>query len=316
MPNPDFADTFICRLPQYGLLSVQSADNLKFLQGQLTCDVREVSAETWRYGALCTNKGRMISNFLLLQAATQQHLLRLPRSTLATTGEVLKKFAPFYKGTIQDVSAEYMPIGIAGPQSAARVAEVFSVSLPAGHQLDIGSAAIVIKLDEQRYECWVKTSHAETCWKQLAERARCAGETSWDLLNIRAGLGEVREATVEAWTPHMLNLQAIGAVNFKKGCYTGQEIVARTEYRGQQKRAMYRIAGSGNVPAAGSLLMDNDTNAGEIVIASALDAEHWEALAVISDPHPGNPLLCEQGAVQWLTLPYSFRKTATASTQL
>ncbi len=312
MPNTSPA-TFVYRLPHYGLLSVSSADNLKFLQGQVTCDVREVSAEQWRYGALCTNKGRMISNFLLAQLSPQQHVLRLHRSTLESVQDTLKKFAPFYKGVLADVTADYVLLGIAGKDSESLVQSVFSVPSSWINTVATSELGCVIKLDQERYECWVKADKADTCWDKLISSVASLSEQDWDLLNIRAGLGEVRQETIEAWTPHMLNLQVVGAVNFKKGCYTGQEIVARTEYRGQQKRAMYRVQGQGMIPKPGTTIMDGEHSAGEIVMASSCGDRHWEALAVIGDSHLENPLFCQQESIQLLNLPYSLHRKKSAS---
>lgn len=301
MTNPAQHDTHICPLPQYGLLSIASADNLKFLQGQFTCDLREVTAEQWRYGALCTNKGRMVSNFVLAEAAKNHHLLRLQRSTLTAVQETLKKFAPFYKGTLHDATLDYQLIGINGPDSASRVKALFG-QLPAGNgHVVCNDTGLLLQLSESRFECWLRAA--------LPAPQTNSAATHWDLLNIRAGLGEVCGTTIEEWTPHMLNLQLTGAVNFKKGCYTGQEIVARTEYRGHQKRAMYRISGEGAVPSPAEKILDGTQEAGEIVM-SAPTGTGWEALAVLGDGHLEKPLTCGNRSIAVLTLPYPIKKSA------
>lgn len=305
MPNITPADITTCRLTQYGLLSVNSADNLKFLQGQFTCDVREVSGQQWRYGALCTSKGRMISNFLLTAPTADQHILRLAISTLDAVNATLKKFAPFYKGTLTDITSEYALIGLAGPSCAEFIREVFAATPTEPNGMAVTEDAVIIRLDSQRYECWIKSSRFDLYREKLAAGSTEKNEHFWDLLNIRSGLGEVRGPTIEEWTPHMLNLQAVGAINFKKGCYTGQEIVARTEYRGQQKRAMYRIQGSGFAPDEGVAIQDGEQSAGEIVMASASDDSQWEALAVINEQHLDKTLRCQQSTVQLLDLPYT-----------
>jgi folate-binding protein YgfZ len=302
----------ICQLASAGLLSVASNDNLKFLQGQLTCDLKEVSAEQWRYGALCTNKGRMISNFLLAQTAPNRHLLRMHRSTIEAVETTLKKFAPFYKGTVQDQSADYIIVGIAADAETALdgfVQGIFSTHLSGINAVKTTEQFTLVKLDKHRYECWINKNAADSYWQKSIAAASVTDETQWELLNIRAGLGEVRKATIEEWTPHMLNLQAVGAISFKKGCYTGQEIVARTEYRGQQKRAMYHISGTGAVPATATAL-----TGGEIVMAQATSADKWEALAVLSDKDLEHTTLsCAGYPVQILDLPYAIRKTISAT---
>lgn len=313
MPNIAPSNITFCPLTQYGLLSVSSADNLKFLQGQFTCDVREVSAQQWRYGALCTSKGRMIGNFLLAAPTAGQHVLRLPLSTLEAVSATLKKFAPFYKGTLATITADYVLVGLTGKSCTELLREVFAAVPTESNGIVVTDHAVILRLEAQRYECWIKQSAFPACREKLLAGATEQAENIWDLLNIRSGLGEVRGSTLEEWTPHMLNLQAIGAVNFKKGCYTGQEIVARTEYRGQQKRAMYRIKGhhlqgSGSIPEAGANILDGEQVAGEIVMASPADDGHWEALAVINDQHLDKPLHYQQDVLQLLDLPYSLGK--------
>src|SRR5690606_18303251 len=167
-----------------------------------------------------------------------------PASTLDTVRATLSKFAPFYKGVISTVTPDYVLVGLAGATSNEVVRQIFATAPTESQDVAITENAIVIRIDEQRYECWINPSAFPACRDQLLATTTEQPASAWDLFNIRSGLGEVRGATIEEWTPHMLNLQAVGAVNFKKGCYTGQEIVARTEYRGQQKRAMYRVQGS------------------------------------------------------------------------
>lgn len=308
----------ISRLSQYGLLSVASNDNLKFLQGQLTCDLKEVTTEQWRYGALCTNKGRMISNFLLAQTAQNQHLLRMHVSTIEAVLNTLKKFAPFYKGVVTDVGTDYAIIGLVTTEAETDlenlIQTVFASYLPAATSTKTTEQYTLVKLDAHRYECWIKKEFSESIWQQLLSHATTVDESQWELVNIRAGLGEVRKATIEEWTPHMLNLQTVGAISFKKGCYTGQEIVARTEYRGIQKRAMYRITGTGDAPATSTVLMDGEHSGGEIVMAQATGKDQWEALAVLSDKDLENvTFTCAGSPVAILDLPYAIRKTISAT---
>ena len=304
----------VIRLASKGLLAISSNDNLKFLQGQLTCDLNEVTTAQWRYGALCTNKGRMISNFLLAQIAPNQHLLRMHSSTIEAVVNTLKKFAPFYKGTVSDSSADYQLIGITATNNTELdklVQDVFATQLPGANATATTEQFTLVKLDGHRYEAWIKKAFADHYWHKLTATATTVDESTWELLDIRAGLGDVRKATIEEWTPHMLNLQTVGAISFKKGCYTGQEIVARTEYRGQQKRAMYRISGKGETPATGEPLLEGEQSHGEIVSAQTTGKSEWEALAVLADKDLASMTLsCKGAAVNILDLPYPVRKTS------
>lgn len=306
MPNTS-DHSFFCALNAHTLLKVSSVDNLKFLQGQFTCDVREASNTQWRYGALCTSKGRVVGNFLLVQAAPNEHLLRLPLSTADAVAGTLGKFAPFYKGKVTRLDKDYRLFGLVGTKTLSALSPLFTAAPMAIGECAQTEAGILLRLDEQRHECWLKTSAADEVRLSLQAQLEERPASAWDLLSIRQGLAEVRGPTVEEWTPHMLNLQAVGAVNFKKGCYTGQEIVARTEYLGHQKRAMYRITGTGVPPADAAALLDGEQAAGEIVMSSVTDGG-WEALAVIGTSHLAKPLSCLGQPVQLLDLPYALQR--------
>jgi folate-binding protein YgfZ len=295
----------------HSLLQVQSVDNLKFLQGQFTCDLKEINLQQWRYGALCTHQGRVIANFLLLQVADNQHILRVSTGTLGALQDTLEKFAPFYRATLSNRVNDFVLLGLHGPQAAALVEQVFRQVPDVGNALQTASATVV-RLAEQRFECWIKNEALATLWPQLLAHATPTGCTFWQLLNIRAGLGEVRQPTIETWTPHMLNLQSIGAISFKKGCYTGQEIVARTEYRGHQKRAMYRVCGLGAAPEPAAPVMAGEHSAGEIVLASASGTQQWEGLAVLAETHLDRPLSCNHQPIQQLDLPYAVKTAQRA----
>ncbi len=308
--------TTVSVLQHHGLISIRSTDSLTFLQGQFTCDLQEVSQTQWRYGAHCTHKGRMIANFLLAQTGDNAHLLRLPASTIPALQASLSKFAPFYKGSVEDVSTNYQLLGIAGANADKVVEELFpganlSRTPDAGSDSDSNhnfafsnESGTVLRLAEKRYECWVATNVLEQTWTQLLEHAAATGPAWWDLLNIEAGLGEVQAQTVEEWTPHMLNLQIINAISFRKGCYTGQEIVARTHYKGQQKRAMYPVSGTGDLPQPGDAVLCETRNGGEIVMARQSSCEGWKALAVLSNKYLDETLTVNGQALQVLPLPY------------
>jgi folate-binding protein YgfZ len=300
--------TTVSVMMAHGLLQVQSTDNLKFLQGQFTCDVKEVTPQQWRYGALCTHQGRVIANFLLLQAADNQHILRVSTDTLGALQETLNKFAPFYRATLSNRVNDFVLLGLQGPQAAALTRQVFQQVPDVGNVVQtVTISATIVCLAEQRFECWIKNEALVGLWPQLVAQAKPTGCAYWQLLNIRAGLGEVRQSTIEAWTPHMLNLQSIGAISFKKGCYTGQEIVARTEYRGHQKRAMYRISGTGHAPDPAAPVMAGEHSAGEIVLASPSGEQQWEGLAVLAETHLDRPLSCNHQPIQQLNLPYAVK---------
>ena len=138
----------------------------------------------------------------------------------------------------------------------------------------------------------------------LAARPGADGRGDWSLALVRAGLAEIDVATSGLWIPQMLNLDRVDAISFRKGCYTGQEIVARTQHLGRIKRRMQRLRVPGAPPAPGTALAAGASKVGEVVLAAA-DGEHAELLAVISLDAPGEPLTLPDGRVgERATLPY------------
>jgi tRNA-modifying protein YgfZ len=147
-------------------------------------------------------------------------------------------------------------------------------------------AGLLLQRDEAGnwFECWLPIANAATFWQRCRMHCDAAGSEYWRRLTIDAELGEVSAATAELFIPQMLNYHLNGAVSFKKGCYTGQEIVARTHYRGQVKRHLQRATGTGAAPAAGSEVSDANGRAiGNVVDSVLADGGQVETLVVIND---------------------------------
>jgi hypothetical protein len=278
------------------LSSGQAGQTEKLLQGQLTCDVTRLGEETTIPGALCTPKGRMISNFMLARDSEGDFYMVMHRGLLAATADTLKKFAPFYKTEIDDVSDSMRVLGLCG-QFASRA-------------IDGDRGAILSAVSPDRSAAIVPASEAEALWQELVAEARPAGLPYWHLLDIRDGLGEVRPETREEFIPQMLNLQFADAISFKKGCYTGQEIVARMHYLGKLKRRMYRLGAAGQTPPpAGDpcQVPGSSGNAGHVVFAERADDDNLEMLAVLTPQAAASPELTVGDAtlaVKVLPLPY------------
>ena len=288
-PAATAKDCQLTALTHVGMLQVAGPDSEKFLQGQLTCDVTQLTTAITGLGAACTPQGRVYSSFRLVKATDTpelSYLLRLNADNLERTRDTLGKYAVFYKTQLLDVRDQYVGIGIWGGDAAACLATVFDeipetinevVSTDNGWLMRVPGA-------EPRYECWLHEAGAETLWPKLAETAHCRAPDAWVLEDIRAGLAEISAATAEAFIPHMLNYQKVDAISFEKGCYTGQEIVARTEYRGKAKRGLFRLEiDTAEALAPGSELQ-SPTHSGTInVIASAAAGpDRQEALAVMA----------------------------------
>lgn len=249
----------------------------------------------------------MVANFLLTQTREQEYLFRTHRETLAALQKSLGKYIVFSKAKLRDATDEFLLLGLQGPTAEETVSTWFGAAPTtrnATHHNDIGFVTRIS--NEPRFECWIAIDQAKHVWQTLAEKHTVTGPAFWHWLNIREGMGEIREPTIEEFIPQMLDLQRNDGISFTKGCYTGQEIVARMQYRGTLKKSLYRLSGAGAAPAPSTaLLLDSAEQAsGHIVMAESLADNHWEALAVIQHDAVELPLhLANNEPVSLLHLP-------------
>jgi len=298
---------FFCPLSHEGVLAVRGSDAAKFLQGQLTCNLNYLSDTQASLGARCTQKGRMQSSFrILLQG--DGVLLAMATELLEPQLADLKKYAVFSKSKLTDESAAWVRFGL---EDADQVLASLGLELPAEtDSVSRTDALIAIRVSPGRAELWAPVAQAQTLHSQLAVQLKEGDLNQWLLGQIRAGIGQVMPQTRELFIPQMLNLQAIGGVSFKKGCYTGQEIVARMQYLGKLKRRLYRLSlNASELPTPGTPLFSPTHNSaiGEVVIA-AQAGDVIELLAVLQaeaadsgDVHVGT---LEGPGLQLLDLPY------------
>lgn len=274
-------------LNEKGLLEIAGPDSAKFLQGQLTCNLQEISITTSRPGAHCTHKGRMVASFRLLQRDEHSYLFSLPTQTLQALQKSLGKYIVFSKAKLRDASDDYLQIGISGASATEIVREYFGVTDTQLHRQTISEngIAICVNASTPRYLCIVPADRAEQIWQKLSASAYLTDNHYWHWLDIRDGIGEVRAETIEEFIPQMLNLQQNDGISFTKGCYTGQEIVARMQYRGILKKSMYRIRGEGDSPTPNEpvIVPGEEQVIGHIVQSENISASRWEALAVIQN---------------------------------
>ncbi len=282
-------DALICPLVHLNLLSCAGPDSNKFLQGQLTCDLNQIKPDSSLLGAACTPGGRVYSSFRLLERTQQdsiQYLMRMRSDIIASTLESLSKYIVFFKSKMADISADWVGIGVIGNQCDAFLSEIFGGTPQKENQVVQNDTGMVIRVPgaKVRYECWVTQDSAQTCWEKLTQIALPAATNKWLLQDIEAGIAEIRSINREAYIPQMLNFQAIDAISFDKGCYTGQEIVARTQYRGKAKRIMVRaIVDNGPELLPGmELTRPGETqNIATLVEAAPLNSQQQEVLMVV-----------------------------------
>ncbi len=308
--------TTLSDIGDQGLLSLSGAHSAKFLQGQVTCDVNALSEKTSMPGAICNLKGRVTTSFRLLQARpdagdAEQIQMLMHRELVPSTIATLSKYAVFSKTTLLDRSGDYRQFGIAGPDASTALAALFNDIPKATNQATQSELATLIRIDGERFIVVVPQVNAETIWRKLAANTTAVGLPFWHLLNVRAGSAAIYPDTSGEFVPQMLNYQALGAVSFKKGCYTGQEIVARMQYLGKLKRRLYRLSVDAvDVCRPGAVIttVGSAQEVGQVVLAAASEATTQEILAVLTQEAAQQPQLAiadTPAAVTLLPLPYS-----------
>lgn len=265
-------------LAQLGMLSCTGDDARKFLHAQLTSDVDELVADRARFAGWCSAKGRLLAT-LLVVPQPQGFLLQVSRDLAPAVTKRLAMFILRAKVKLSDASDDWAQIGLWGSGAAERLAGL-GLPMPAGElALARSGDATVIQVAHQRYLMVVPAAQRE----RILGALNGAGSEAWSLEEIRAGRPLVMQATQDLFVPQMVNLERLGAVDFKKGCYPGQEIVARTQYRGVLKRRMVRArvkapAAPGNDLYAADL---PGQASGTVVNAAAATEGGSEILAVV-----------------------------------
>ncbi len=278
--------TIMVDLSHQSLIGFSGEDAQTFLQSQLSSDVNQVHAHQAQYGSYCTAKGRMLASFLLWQQ-NDCFLMSLPASLCPS---ILKRLALFVlraKVQLADCSDQWIRIGLAGSNAKQIVEEISSTKLVADQHLNVthNTRVNIISHTPNRFELVTTIENAPKLWEQLNKQAKPVGAACWDWLQIQSGIPVILPATQEQFLPQMVNLDALGGVSFKKGCYPGQEIVARTQYLGKLKRRMF-LANISTLEtvAAGDELFSVDMaeqSCGKIVNAALSPDGGYDVLAVI-----------------------------------
>ncbi|WIO75157.1 hypothetical protein QP938_04410 [Porticoccaceae bacterium LTM1] len=264
-------NSLLFALEDHAVITLTGGNGSQLLQGQVTCDIKTLNAENSLFGAHCTPKGRVIALFHIAQWTEDTIALITRKDQVETLLQSLGKFAPFFKTEIR-VNEEIKILGLSG-EVAGQLPELSApyknIPLPDGRQL------LLIDNDE-----------AQSFWEEMENKATTAGLPLWELMDIRAGLPKISTATIDSFVPQMINLQALDAISFKKGCYSGQEVVARMKYLGKLKKRMYRLSIAGNtIPTIGNAIyLPNQTQSiGTVVNAQQADENQIELLAVLTE---------------------------------
>ena len=266
----------------FGFMELAGARSVDFLQGQLTCDLRQASATHAVAGAWCTPKGRVICSLMAWPRQADSVLLRLHADLLQATAEQLAKYAALSR--VRITPAPVHCFGLLGPIDTLLQPMGLTAPLAAGDIQPVADGAL-LRCDAtgERHELWVQ-QEAATQWRDRLRAALPEGNMNdWRLALVRVGVVEVEAATRELFLPQMLGYDQDERVSFRKGCYTGQEIIARTHYKGGVKRHLHRLIGRGEPPPPGSALERDGQSAGTVVGSACSGEGRCDILAVLSD---------------------------------
>ena len=282
-------------LSHLSLLKLSGEDAINFLQGQVTNDVKQLDGSNSQYAGYCTPKGRLIALFLLHSHAGNL-FLQIDRRLTETITKRLRMYVLRSKVAIEDVSDTTVRMGISGPTAGAALDQLFTVLPAAAHELVANENGVLMRLPGAvpRYELVVEAERAEHVWNQLSQQLKPVGRSAWEWLEIQAGIPDIQPGAQEEFVPQMVNLDALGGINFKKGCYTGQEIVARTHYLGKVKRRtqLAHVASQQQPQPGDDVLGESGDPIGKIVRSAPAPTGGFDVLAELR-------LENLQSAVQW-----------------
>jgi hypothetical protein len=273
--------TIVADLSQLGVIAFRGDDTATFLQGQLTNDVRNLHADVAQWNGYCSPKGRLLGNFLMWRQG-EDFCLQLSGDILPSVLKRLSMFILRAKVQGRDASDETVRLVVAGRQAQAAVAAAMGKVPEAAMRSLACEAGQVIRVGDDKFVLSIAPERATAVWQVLRESATPVGAPLWDWLRLNAGIPMIVAATQEQFVPQMVNLEAIGGVSFQKGCYPGQEIVARSQYLGKLKRRMFLAhVDAPAVPGDNLYSADIEGQAtGTVVNAAPAPAGGFDVLAV------------------------------------
>jgi folate-binding protein YgfZ len=265
-------------LSDWGVIRAVGDDARSFLQGQLTQDVLGLDAGNARLAGYCSAKGRLLASFIGWRGAPDEVLLACSADLLAPTLKRLSMFVLRAKCKLTDVSASLALYGLAGDAATAWLGAEAPVSAWARREV---GAATVIRLPGAMLPAAAGAGRvARYLWVAPADLPAPAlpplDLDAWRWLEVHSGVARIVAATSEQFVPQMVNLELVGGVNFQKGCYPGQEVVARSQYRGTLKRRGF-VASADSALAAGAEVVHSDDPtqpAGRVALAASAFGHH------------------------------------------
>ncbi|MDN5871328.1 MAG: folate-binding protein [Nitrococcus sp.] len=307
----------ICALLDWGVIGARGADAAAFLHSQLSNDIKAMDAASSRLAAYCNPKGRALALLRALRA-DDGLLLLAHRPLIDSLIRRLRLFVLRSKVTLDDASEAIGVIGLHGAGVAQPLREIMGViPEPLGGVHSAGGVQLIrLGCTPDRFALAVPAGELAALWSRLTQTLPVVDMEAWQLTEIRAGMPTITPATQEAFVPQMLNLEPLQGISYQKGCYPGQEVIARMHYLGKIKRRMYRLRTQGEAtPSAGEAVRTGEggQEAGTVVCAAAADGGA-ELLAVLrTELADQGDLVLNGTPLQLLDLPYAFDTESSSS---
>ena len=273
----------VCDAGPLAVLAIAGPDAAVFLQGQLSNDVKALTPDVCQHTSFNSPKGRMLANFVLWKDGDADFRALLPEEIAEAVRKRLSMYVLRSKVTLTNASAETVRFGIGGPTAAAILGDALG-AVPAPFGVVRSGAITVLGLPGPRFIVVVPEAAAEASRETLVRHATPAPYSVWQWLTVRAGVPVVTAATQDAFVAQTANWDALSGLDFHKGCYTGQEIIARMQYLGRQKERLYAFHAATADIAAGTRLYAatfGEQPCGTVVNAASAPGGGADLLAVV-----------------------------------
>lgn len=278
-----------------GVLKVWGSDAKRFLQGQLSCDMEAISPHQGHLAVHCDPQGRVIAT-LLIYEREQEYFLLIPMDTLTATKTSLSRYALFSQVTLTDMSNEntYVRIGFWGNEAYDYLKKYCDAVPQVQYGVCSGKDYTIMSLPglKERFLIVGSLSWMKNLWCKLSKQATPVSTMAWILEDIRLGIPHIPSYYTKTFTPHALNFHLINGISFTKGCYTGQEIIARMHYLGKAKQRVFRILVQGAMKCTEGIMLvySDDVPVGNVLQLCEIKKNVYEGLAVLytnasKDPH-------------------------------
>ena len=286
-----------CELPAFGLIGYTGDDAGTFLHNQLTCDVTALDVNRSVYGSYCTPKGRILATFLLWRTV-DGYTMQLPASLRESTQKRFAMYVLRSKVKVADAGPGWLQVGLSGADAAAHLERTLGMVPHGEHQLVTSPEATIVRLPGDRFLILISRDSDPAIAGTLKHGADVVSPDYWSWLDIRAGVPVITPPVQEQFVPQTVNMDLIGGLSFSKGCYPGQEIVARTHFLGRLKQRMYLAHLAAGEPLAGDKLYSaalGTQASGMVVNAAPAPGGGFDALATMQIAS------AQSSAVHWKT---------------